>query len=82
MEAFDRIIERGLITWTWFWVGRFGRMVLVWIVSDLNWLWNCFSGKILRCGEVAERLKAPFSKNGSRLSRDVGSNPTLSAGLL
>ena len=30
-------------------------------------------------GEVAERLMAPLSKSGSRLHRDVGSNPTLSA---
>ena len=30
-------------------------------------------------GEVAERLMAPLSKSGSRLHRDVGSNPSLSA---
>ncbi len=30
-------------------------------------------------GEVTEWLKVPLSKSGSRLTRDVGSNPTLSA---
>ena len=36
-------------------------------------------GMLCICGEVAERLMAPLSKSGSRLHRDVGSNPTLSA---
>ena len=37
----------------------------------------CYAIGVL--GEVAERLMAPLSKSGSRVYRDVGSNPTLSA---
>ena len=33
----------------------------------------------LPSGQVAERLNAPDSKSGSRVSRDEGSNPSLSA---
>ena len=37
-------------------------------------------GFVIDGGQVAERLNAPVSKTGSRLVRDVGSNPTLSVG--
>lgn|GEM_PF-6540801 len=35
--------------------------------------------RLLPSGQVAERLNAPDSKSGSRVSRDEGSNPSLSA---
>ena len=35
--------------------------------------------RFLPSGQVAERLNAPDSKSGSRVSRDEGSNPSLSA---
>ena len=41
--------------------------------------WTRHNQSFLPSGQVAERLNAPDSKSGSRVSRDEGSNPSLSA---
>jgi hypothetical protein len=49
--------------------------------GQMYWSFCTVSDIVAVVGEVAERLMAPLSKSGSRLCRDVGSNPTLSAKL-